>query len=196
MGRPKSYERNKVLGQALTRFWQQGYRATSLSDLTETTGLNKKSLYAEFGDKEALFRAALELYGHDRSELAKEYLTRQPAGAQNIRHFFHALCEQTENRGCLFTVTLNERSASDESHAYVNGALSKLEGLFYANLITDNNGWPKAQRRRVARHLIVFMQGLMTIARTGVEESELKRLVDVGLNAALRRGDRPGSPAL
>lgn len=68
-GRPRSFDRETVLDSALKLFWEHGFQGTSLADLTAATGLNKPSLYAAFGDKEALYLQALERYVH--SEIAQ-----------------------------------------------------------------------------------------------------------------------------
>jgi len=62
MGRPRSFDIDGALGRALQVFWRKGYEGTSLSDLTRAVGVNRPSLYAAFGDKEALFRKALDRY--------------------------------------------------------------------------------------------------------------------------------------
>lgn len=61
-GRPRSFDRDAVLQQAMRMFWERGYESTSLADLTSATGLKPPSLYAAFGSKEGLFREAVELY--------------------------------------------------------------------------------------------------------------------------------------
>lgn len=62
MGRPRSYSRDAVVEKAMGVFWQNGYKATSISDVVRETGLNTASMYKEFGDKEGLFSAALDHY--------------------------------------------------------------------------------------------------------------------------------------
>jgi len=59
-GRPKVFDRETALDKAMTLFWQHGYEATSLSDLVEATGAKAPTLYAEFTNKEGLFRAVLD----------------------------------------------------------------------------------------------------------------------------------------
>jgi TetR/AcrR family transcriptional regulator, copper-responsive repressor len=59
-GRPRSFDPDEVLNKAREVFWNLGYAATSLDDLAAATGLNRPSLYAAFGDKHALYMAALE----------------------------------------------------------------------------------------------------------------------------------------
>src|SRR5215467_10729184 len=61
-GRPREFDIELALDRAMELFWRKGYEGTSLSDLTDTLGITRPSLYAAFGNKEALFRRALERY--------------------------------------------------------------------------------------------------------------------------------------
>ena len=69
-GRPREFDAEKALDAALKVFWRKGYEGASLSDLTKAVGVNRPSLYAAFGDKEALFRQALERYLKGPARLA------------------------------------------------------------------------------------------------------------------------------
>lgn len=61
-GRPRAYDPETALQQAMETFWAKGYVNTSLDDIAAATGMNKPSLYAAFGDKHALYLAALAQY--------------------------------------------------------------------------------------------------------------------------------------
>src|SRR5215831_8070971 len=61
-GRPRTFDMDKALDDALEVFWRKGYEGASLSDLTEAMGINRPSLYAAFGNKEGLFRRVLARY--------------------------------------------------------------------------------------------------------------------------------------
>jgi len=62
VGRPREFDADEALEIAMRLFWQKGYEGTSLTDLTEAIGINRPSLYAAFGNKEELFRKALNRY--------------------------------------------------------------------------------------------------------------------------------------
>lgn len=61
-GRPRSFDRDQALQQAMQVFWSKGYEGTTMADLTEAIGVKAPSLYAAFGDKDALFREVVEVY--------------------------------------------------------------------------------------------------------------------------------------
>ncbi|MCA9021439.1 MAG: helix-turn-helix transcriptional regulator, partial [Planctomycetaceae bacterium] len=62
VGRPREFDTNQALDDALDVFWRNGYEGTSILELTEAMGINRPSLYAAFGNKEALFRKAIDRY--------------------------------------------------------------------------------------------------------------------------------------
>jgi AcrR family transcriptional regulator len=66
-GRPRAFDTDKALEKALNVFWRKGYEGASLPDLTKAMGINRPSLYAAFGNKEALFRKALDCYAQKTS---------------------------------------------------------------------------------------------------------------------------------
>ena len=65
-GRPREFDIETALGAALRVFWTKGYEGASLTELTEAMGVTRPSLYAAFGNKEALFSQALDLYEKDK----------------------------------------------------------------------------------------------------------------------------------
>src|SRR5918911_4969410 len=67
-GRPREFDVDDALAAALRVFWTKGYEGTSLNDLTEAMGITRPSLYAAFGNKESLFRKALDLYEREKLE--------------------------------------------------------------------------------------------------------------------------------
>jgi AcrR family transcriptional regulator len=79
MGRAREFDADEALDRAMTLFWSKGYDGTSLSDLTEAMGINRPSLYAAYGNKQELFRKALERYGEGPSAYEREALAQPTA---------------------------------------------------------------------------------------------------------------------
>src|ERR1700720_2176776 len=81
MGRPRSFDTDAALDRALRVFWRKGYEGATLSDLTKAVGVNRPSLYAAFGGKEALFRKALDRYLNGPAAYTQEALKEPTARA-------------------------------------------------------------------------------------------------------------------
>src|SRR5256885_4867094 len=81
IGRPRAFDVDLALDRALQVFWRKGYEGASLSDLTQAMGINRPSLYAAFGDKEMLFRKALDRYASGPAAYVSEALKESTARA-------------------------------------------------------------------------------------------------------------------
>jgi AcrR family transcriptional regulator len=134
MGRQKTYDRDTVLEKAMKLFWKQGYEGTSLDEIVKTTGLNRFSLYKEFGGKMGLFREALRRYLTDFQEVSG-ILEEEPLGLANIRAYLKRLAQARFLHGCFMLNTMTEkhhvsRSTFGEIRRFLEGA----EQAFLANL--------------------------------------------------------------
>ncbi len=106
VGRPREFDIEQALDKAMLLFWEKGYEGTSLADLTAVMGITKPSLYAAFGDKRALFEAALTRYAQGPNAFMEKAFTLPTA-----KQFVAALMEGAVNvstltsgpRGCLNT---------------------------------------------------------------------------------------------
>ncbi len=83
-GRPREFDRNQALRQALELFWARGFETTSMSDLVAALGIASARIYAAFGSKEALFREAIELYEQDEGGFADRALAEEPSARAAI----------------------------------------------------------------------------------------------------------------
>ena len=81
VGRPRAFDPNTALEAAMQVFWQKGYEGTSLDDLTRAMGINRPSMYATFGDKQALFRKALDRYAEGPASFVRQALEEKTARA-------------------------------------------------------------------------------------------------------------------
>src|SRR5579872_666777 len=102
-GRPREFDVEKALNRALTVFQRKGYEGTSLPDLTKAMGINRPSIYAAFGNKESLFRKALDRYVGKASGLLSTALA-EPTARAVTEHLLRGAIDSSCNgkvRGCL-----------------------------------------------------------------------------------------------
>src|SRR4029453_7426577 len=103
-GRPRAFDVDEALDRALEVFWRQGYEGTALSDLTAKMGINRPSLYATFGNKEALFRKVLDRYAERPAAYIREALeepTPRPVVERALSGAVEALTDPGQPKGCL-----------------------------------------------------------------------------------------------
>src|SRR3982751_4547831 len=103
-GRPRSFDADRALDQALKVFWSKGYEGTSLPDLTTAMGINRPSLYAAFGNKESLFRKAVERYAEGPAGYVGEALELPTARAvveSLLEGAVRLLSDRKHPSGCL-----------------------------------------------------------------------------------------------
>ena len=117
-GRPREFDVDEALAAALRVFWTKGYEGASLSELTDTMGITRPSLYAAFGNKEALFRKALDLYEREKLAYVGEALKAPTSRGVAERLLRGALEMQTSDcdpRGCLRVISSVACGAEAES---------------------------------------------------------------------------------
>ena len=115
MVRTKEFDPEAALERAVELFWERGYERTSLHDLVARMGIGRRSLYDTFGDKHALFLAALHRYGARWSNEATRITTEAPDARQAIRALFEMSLTNGAalHRGCLMVNTATEATIAD-----------------------------------------------------------------------------------
>lgn len=104
-GRPRGFDKDAALDAALRVFWEKGYEGASLSDLTSAMGINRPSLYAAFGDKEALFRQVLDRYESGPVAFVHEVLkdrSARRAVEKLLKGMVDSLTCPKSPHGCLY----------------------------------------------------------------------------------------------
>jgi AcrR family transcriptional regulator len=118
MARPRKFDEDAVVGAARDQFWDGGYAATSVDDLTAATGLGKGSLYGAFGDKHALFLRALDDYcvdatGRVVAQLRRPGVSAYDRLADHVRAVAADVAADTRRRGCMMAKSAAELGAND-----------------------------------------------------------------------------------
>ncbi|WP_342441939.1 TetR/AcrR family transcriptional regulator [Lysinibacillus sp. FSL K6-0057] len=118
MARTREFDEAKVLEAAMQLFWEKGYEATSLSDLTARMGIQRPSIYSTFGDKKELFEAALRRYTTSRASEIRAKLQSYTSVKQAFSIFFEEVitAEYTKDlsNGCFCINTMVELAPHDE----------------------------------------------------------------------------------
>jgi AcrR family transcriptional regulator len=175
MGRPKNFKREDVIQKAMEIFWLKGYAATSLSDLTEATGLNKKSLYNEFGSKQELFEVALEQYNASKSNQV-QILLKEPLGKQNVISYLNEMAGTVSKRGCLLSLSINETELLEETaNQEIRKSFEGVQGLIFENLKNDYS-------KKKAESLTLLMSSMLFstagLGRLEVDKKDIKSMID------------------
>src|SRR5579863_1793195 len=104
-GRPRGFDRDDVLDRAMRLFWERGYEATSVSELTEAMGITPPTLYSFFGDKKRLFLEAVDRYQSGPGCFATKALTEETTAERSIRRLLLEAVNSFSNpkgpKGCL-----------------------------------------------------------------------------------------------
>jgi AcrR family transcriptional regulator len=188
-GRPRSFDRDVALRQAVALFWEQGYEGTSIADLTEAMGIAAPSLYAAFGSKEALFREAVAFYCEDSpTELA---LAREPTAREAVAAMLYDNADDYVDpatpRGCMLVLGapvgtpahsgVRERLA-EARHASVDRLRERLDRGIAEGELADGT-----DTAMLADFYSTVLDGMSIKARDGATRAELHAIAAAALAA-------------
>lgn len=187
-GRPREFDPDEALSAALQIFWKRGYEGASLADITEAMGIKKPSLYACFGNKEALFHKALDLYERENLRYMQSALEEPTARAVAGTLLRGTLAIQTRTkdpRACFGVIGLVSGSAHAESikeevAARQVSSMMALSGRF-TRAQSEGDLPADVEPRALAAFVLAMMQGMSVQASTGASAADLAQLVDVTL---------------
>jgi AcrR family transcriptional regulator len=179
----RQFDEAAVMETALDLFWSQGLAATSMPDLARATGVQRGSLYNAYGDREAIFLRAFDLYATRFLEAAKTSLQGGDAGQMLSRFFETAIANMTKGsppRGCLTTKTATDGSvASDRVRQKLRELLDTLTSLVEAALKRPGIGQQLALEPAEAADVVVtFTRGLAVMERVNGDRKALLRSAD------------------
>jgi AcrR family transcriptional regulator len=190
MGRPRAFNMDQALDQALHVFWKKGYEGTSIVDLTEAMGINPPSLYAAFGNKETLFKKALDRYETRRDEIFEEAFA-SPTARKAIQRLLEGTAERLSGRdgpsGCLMVqAALCGGEECDSVRKDLAARRAQGEVLIRKRLERGkkDGDLPKdADLIGLARYLATVMQGMAVQAASGASRKELRAIAGTALRA-------------
>jgi AcrR family transcriptional regulator len=187
-GRPREFDVDEALVAALRLFWSKGYEGTSLSDLTEAMGITRPSLYAAFGNKESLFRKALDLYEREKLAYIGEAL-KQPTAREVARHLLEGSlenqCSNCEPRGCLgviSSVACGAEAQSIREEVLERGRKGHQALIERMKRASKEGDLPAGvDPEGLTKYLTAILQGMAVQAGAGASRADLQRLVDTTL---------------
>lgn len=187
-GRPREFCVDRALASALGVFWSKGYEGASMADLTDAMGITKPSLYAAFGNKEALFHKALDLYESEKLEYTREAL-RQPTARAVAEYFMRgaidAQMSSCDPKGCLGVISATACSAEAAS---IKADVIQRRASSQAALVErfeqakrDGDLPEHIDIAGLTSYLYAILQGMAVQAGSGATRAELERVVETSL---------------
>lgn len=132
------FDRDEIIDKSIELFWKNGYSASSMKQVVKTTGLKPGSLYLAFGNKEALFREALESYAQQSIARIRSILDNAPSVGEGICAILEKNIEDStsENYSSCFLVKTQLELAAEggELHEFASAKLTEIEALYQSYL--------------------------------------------------------------
>ncbi|MCK1491660.1 TetR/AcrR family transcriptional regulator [Bradyrhizobium sp. 180] len=197
MGRPREFDAETALDQAMEVFWRHGYEGATIAQLTEAMGINPPSLYACFGNKEGLLKAALDRYTKLRAVWMDEVVAAPTARAVAERMLMGIADKQTDPAnppGCLLVqggiacgtgsenvpFELAARRAQNEDQLHDRFVRAKAEGDLKES----------ADPAALARYVSAVAVGMGVMASSGAEREALRQVASVAVQAVEAQSER------
>ncbi|WP_280315948.1 TetR/AcrR family transcriptional regulator [Nocardia abscessus] len=186
-GRPRSFDRGAALDKAMRLFWERGYEATSIGDLTAAMGIGAPSLYAAFGDKKTLFAEVVASFGARYGGFVARALAEERTADAAVRRILReAATEYTRPdcpHGCLVnSAGVNTTTAEiadllrDMRNRNIDAFAARIQADIAAGVLPRH-----LDARTQARYVGTVMQGMSQAARDGASRAELEQVAELAL---------------
>ena len=183
-GRPKSFEKETALEQAMLIFWERGFEVTRVDDLATAMGISTSSLYASFGGKEKLFLAALDHYQGGRGRYTKATMESGETARDSFKNLFETaaveLTRADQPRGCMLALALPTCSPEMEP---LRMKMNKRRGISFirfskrlATAVEDGEIKASYDIDSLALFFLTTLQGMSIQARTGASREKLTQV--------------------
>lgn len=195
-GRPKKFDRQEALTAALYVFWAKGYDGASLKDLTTAMGINSPSLYAEFGDKQTLYRQAILLYAQDHNCAPLTAFEGEIDIEKAVKAFMaaaieHATTAENGARGCFLSSCVATSAGELEGvDTLLMNTIEETDLRIAKRFETEKNkgtlpsDFPALER---AQLMLDLRQGHVFRARAGFHQDEMTKDLDYRARIILQR---------
>ena len=190
-GRPRAYDTDTALAQAMSAFWQFGYSATTLDQLSAATDMNRPSLYAAFGDKRALYLQTLDRYTERSKEGIAKALDPQLSLAEGLQRFYdYALASYLPSgdpaRGCyLIGTAVTEALGDEEVRTRLASALREFERMVAERIQqarADGELDATADPQALAMIALAVLYSVAIRSRAGESRAVLKSVVATAID--------------
>ncbi|MFX3649560.1 MAG: TetR/AcrR family transcriptional regulator [Paenibacillus sp.] len=190
MVRQREFDTDKALDAAMHTFWDKGFEASSLSDLTTAMGIQRPSLYAAFGDKKELFETALRRY---TTQHAAQVRARLQQGS-SVREAFRGLFEHIgaegnmtdPSHGCFCINTMVELAPHDPKFAVLTREHQMYLGVLFKETIERGQQSGELSvhlnASAIAQSLVVSMIGLTVLMKSGPDRLFVEQSIQVTLS--------------
>lgn len=185
-GRPREFDVDEALAAALRVFWEKGYDGASLTDLTEAMGITRPSLYAAFGNKEALFKRALDLYETEKLAYVRGAL-EAPTARGVVERMLDGTIENitSECPGCLRVIaSVSCGSASSPIQQDVQARSKSARAAMIDRMqraIDAGDFTVPVTAEAMTQYLMAVMQGIAVQAGAGATREQLSQVAEATL---------------
>ena len=183
MGRPKEFEPKETLEEIMNVFWVKGFEGASLQDIEAATGLKKPSLYRAFGDKRAMYLAALAAYDELELKNAVAILNRPSSGRARIQSLLRTVVDNAaatkDRRGCfLCNASVDQAPHDPATQKFVSAAMDRLAAAFADALAASPVYGRNARKRdKMAAKILAGYFGLRVLIKAGLPKELLEKAV-------------------